>query len=349
MAKSILQTATLAAALLLSACTARPAAQELRLFTWSEYFSQELIEEFSRETGLSVKVDYFSSNEEMLTKLQLTADGPGYDIILPSDYMVRLMIELGLLRNIDPARLPVLKDFEPAGLDPPYDRGLRHSIPLSVGLTGLAWNTKLLPHLPAHLTWKEFFENPALKGKVTLLDDTREVLQVALLARGYRLESAKESEVREAFQYLRQHKGQFRGFTSETRSVIEADECALCMAYSGDVRAVAKHKPEIRFVLPKDGATIWTDNFAIPKNARNPEGAYLFINKMLSPNGARDFTARTGYRTLVQRARALLPPEAAKDPVIYPPAASTPPLHYLVSHPALALLIDREWAQLRAE
>lgn len=332
----------------LSACTKSPESPTLRLFTWSEYFNQQVIDDFTAATGVRVKLDYFSSNEEMLTKLQLTADGPGYDLILPSDYMVRTLSGLDLLQDLDHARLAFLKDFPPEGRSPVYDPGLKHAVPLTVGTTGLAWNTKLLPKMPARVTWRDVFERHEWKGKVTLLDDTKEALQAALLAQGKTLAAATESDIRSAFRYLRAYKDQFKGFTTETRPAISSGECALCMAYSGDVRAVAKDHPEIKFILPVDGATIWTDNFAIPKNARNTEAAYAFLNHLLSPQAARDFTVRTGYRTFLQSAKPLLPEAVANDPLIFPPAGG-PALHYLASPPELASLIEREWALLRAD
>lgn len=340
---------SLAILLLFTSCTqSGPAAKELRLYTWSQYFDEAMIKEFEQEAGVKVKVDYFSSNEQMLTKLQLTQGERGYDLILPSDYMVRTMIEMKLLKPLDKSKLGFLSDFEAEALNPPYDPGLQYSVPLAVGLTGLAWNTKLLPKLSDSLTWKDYFENPEFKGRVTLLDDIKEVLQVALLVHGKSLASATESDVKEAFAYLRKHKSQLKGFTTETRPVIEAGECVLCMTYSGDARQVAEAKPEIQFVLPKDGVSIWTDNFAIPANSAEPELAFKFMAKILSAEGAKNFTERTGYRTFLKSAKALLPKEITENKVIYPKSNGVK-FHYLVDNRELATLIDKEWALLKSE
>jgi len=337
------------AALFFSACTKRDPAKELRLFTWSEYFTPGELREFERETGIKTKADYYSSNEEMLTKLQLTADGDGYDLVLPSDYMVRTMIDLKLLAKLDHKRMEFIGHFPEEARHPPYDRNLDYSVPLAVGLTGIAWNSKLLPQLPngADFSWRDFFELANLNGRVTVLDDMKEALQAVLLIRGKDLSSATPEDIRNAFAYLTAHKDQLKGFTSETRSVIEADECALCMAYSGDVLAVATTKPEIKFVRPKEGLTIWTDNFAIPKNARNVDAAYRFMAKVLSAEGAKNFTTRTHYRTYQAEARALLPAEIATNPVIYP-EPKPGEFHYLVQRNELADLIDRAWALLKS-
>ena len=129
---------------------------------------------------------------------------------------------------------------------------------------------------------------------------------------------------------------------------MEADECALCMAYSGDALSVAREKKGIRFLVPKEGATIWTDNLAIPANARNADLAYRFINELLSTSGAKNFTLRTNYRTANMKAKSSLPQEISGNAVIYPGSAELSRMHYLVHRKDLSLLIDREWALLKS-
>lgn len=337
-------------------CTQKSSQPELRIFTWSEYFDNAAIQDFEKATGVKVKVDYFSSNEQLLTKLQLTAGNPdeSYDLVLPSDYLVRTLVELKLLHPIDKTKLTVLKDFDPS-IKTDYDPGMTHSVPMAIGTTGIAVNTKLLPRFAteagrkAGLSWKEMLENPEYKGKVTLIDDIKEVVQIGLHRNGKHIKDATDADVKAAFAYLAKQKPQLRGFTTETRPVIEADECSLCMVYSGDALSVAKGKPEIQFFTPTDGTTIWTDNLAIPANARSPELAYKFMNHLLSPEVAKRFTERTGYRTPSLRAKALLPKDIVENPVIYPRAADVKNFYYLVERKDLALLIDKEWAVLKSQ
>jgi spermidine/putrescine transport system substrate-binding protein len=218
----------------------------------------------------------------------------------------------------------------------------------------VAVNTKLLPQFASEetwkkgLSWKEILENPAYRGKVTLLDDTKEVLQLLLLMKGKQLATASEAEVREVFAYLKAHKSQLKGFPPETRPVIEADECAICMAYSGDALSVAKEKQGIRFLLPKEGSSVWTDNFAIPTNARNVALAYQFMNEILSAEGAAAFTQRTGYRTASLKARARLPQETQENRTTYPSKEERARMHFLIHRKDLSAVIDREWALLKS-
>lgn len=326
--------------------------KELRIFTWSEYFDESLLKTFETENKVKIKADYFSSNEELLAKLQVSAQGsdPGYDLILPSDYMVRVMAEMNLLQPLNKSKLPFLENFEPSSLHPDYDKDLKFSVPMAIGTTGVAVNTKLLPELKGkELSWKEIWENPKFLGKVSLLDDSKEVLQSALLIKGKNIATATEQDVKDAFAYLKAHKKQIKAFTAETRPVIEGNECAICMAYSGDVLSVAKEKSEIQFNLPKEGATIWADNFAIPKNAKNIDLAHAFMAAVLSTEGAKNFTERTGYRTANLKAKAALAKDVAENSTIYPKESDRKRFVYLMERKDLALLIDKEWTLLRSQ
>lgn len=341
---------------LLFACTKKtsenPApANELRIFTWSEYFDDQLLKEFENENHAKVKADYFSSNEQMLAKLQLSMEGKaaGYDLILPTDYMVRNLIELKLLKPLDHAKLSFLKDFDPEAMKAEYDPGLRYSLPMAIGTTGLAVNTKLAGKIDLkNLSWRDVFENPAFAGKASMLDDSKEVLQAALLLQGKHLGNATDADVKKAFEYLRAHKKNLLAFTGETRPVIEADECVLCQVYSGDALNVAKEKPEIQYVIPKEGASVWSDNFAIPVNARNEALAYAFINKILGSEGARMFTERTRYPTANLAAKKLVDPALSFHPGIYFPADVKKRLRYIVENKKQLLMIDKEWTELKS-
>lgn len=291
-----------------------------------------------------MKLDYFASNEEMHAKLKLLGKERSYDLILPSDYMVRILIEEKLVQPMNKAWLPFLKDFEESGLNPPYDPGLVYSVPFSVGFTGLAWNKELLPNVAKPISWKDFFENPTFKNKVTLLDDTKEVISAALLAQG--IDPSKGENIAKAFPYLKKHKSQLKGFLAETRPTIEGGECGLCMAYSGDVRSIAKEKSHIEFLFPKEGVTQWSDNFAIPATSTEAELAHQFISMALSVENAKSFTERTGYRTFHKGARAKLPNEVSEDPVVYPKGGK---FHFLVNHQEQSKAVEREWAQLKSE
>lgn len=330
-------------------CTSKPQ-KELRLYTWSEYFEPRLIKAFEQQSGIKVKVDYFSSNEQLLAKLQISEKGKasGYDLILPSDWMVHTMIELELLQSLDHGKLPILSELSKQAFTFFYDTGLKYVVPLTIGTTGLAINTKLFKGIDIKkLSWRDVFENPKIAGQVTLLDDAREVIQSALFIQGKSFANATEADVRAAFDYVKKHKNNIKAFTSETRSVVEADECAICHMYSGDALQVKASKPEIEFVIPKEGATIWTDNFAIPKNAENPDYAYQFINFMLAAENSKTFTERLYYRTPNENSRKILSKEILENPAVFLPKDLERKTVFIPERKDLMLLLDRGWTELK--
>lgn len=342
----------LLSAVFLVACTKTEKKRELRIYTWSLYFSEEFIKEFEREQKVKVKADYFSNNEQLFTKIQLSVNSKedGYDLILPTDYTVKAMTELKLLKPLDHTKLNFLKDFDPAFSNPPYNPNLGYAVPMAIGTTGFAVNTKLLPKLDwKNISWKQAFESPELKGKITMLDDEKEVLQAALLVHGKTIATATDADVKEAFAYLKKHKENIRAFTEEAKPVIDAGECGLCHVYSGDAITSSIKNPDIKYIIPKEGATIWADNFAIPVNAKNEDLAYAFINKALSAQGAKSFTESINYRTANNAAKALLAKSFAENAGIFPSAEIQKKLSYIVDKKELMLLMDREWTELKSK
>jgi spermidine/putrescine transport system substrate-binding protein len=329
------------------------APRELRVYTWSSYLRPEVIAEFEQETNSKVKLDYFTSNEELLAKVMasIQAGGRGYDLIFPSDYMVSSMTKLDLIREIDQAKLPVLKDFDPQFLRPAYDPELKRCIPFDWGTTGIAVNTKLAVGLDLSkgLSWKDLLSTTKFSKKVTMLDDSKENLHAALLALGKSWATATAADVEEAFKFLKASKKNLRLFTAETKPVITNDECILCQSYSGDVMQVLQNKPEIQYVVPREGTTIWTDNLAIPKNAQEVDLAYAFMNKILSAEAAKKFTEQTFFASPNAKGMALLELKLKSNSALFPDAATRSKLSYITERTDLLTQIDRLWTELRGE
>ncbi len=344
------------AATLLVSCkkdgeTQSSAPQELRIMTWSEYFRNELIEEFEKKHGVKVIQDYFSNNEELLAKIQASVQSgsKGYDVIMPSDYMVGTMIKLNLLKPIETAQFTFLAQFDPNFKSPAFDPEMKYSVPFAWGTTGIAVNTQLAKGFDVSkgVSWKDLFETKAFQGKVTMLNDSKENLNAALLALGHTWSTAGEKEIKEAFAYLKTTKKNLRIYTDEVRPVIEADECVLCQVYSGDAMNVASKKKGIVYLIPKEGATLWSDNFAIPANGQQTKLAHEFMNFMLSEKGAKLFTERTFYPTPNMAAKALLESTFVNNENIFPKEKSMKSLVYLSEKPELLPLIDKLWTELK--
>ncbi|MBC7690698.1 MAG: spermidine/putrescine ABC transporter substrate-binding protein [Methylotenera sp.] len=331
--------------------------RELHIFIWSDYISDDFIKQFEKENHAKVVLDFFSSNEEMLAKVQATvqSNSRGYDLVSPSDYMSGNMIKLGLLQPLDHSKLTFLTEYGKEFQNPTYDPGLTHVVPFSWGTSGLAVQTKLFSKfapgldLSKGLSWKTLFEDARFSKQVTLLDDAKEVLHVALLIQGKKWATATEADVRSAFTYLKAHKQNVRLFTSEPKPVMLNEECALCQTFSGDALKVMKETADVKYVIPEEGATLWTDNLAIPKNAADPALALLFMNKFLEKQAARNFTENTFFPSPNAEAMKLLDPKLTSNLSIFPAPKTFSKLSYLVERPQLLLVIDQLWTEFKSQ
>ena len=191
-------------ALVLVACGAQEP-DVLHLYNWSEYIDPEIFTSFEEEYGIQVVEDTFSSNEELLAKLQ--AGAGGYDLIVPSDYMVGIMIEEGLLEELDKGELTNLGKLDPTFTDPPFDPGMAHCVPYQWGTTGIGYNSDEFDEPPD--SWAYIFD-PAVAGEfagqMTMLNDSREAFSAALKYLGYSINTTDEAQLAEARDLLIQQK-----------------------------------------------------------------------------------------------------------------------------------------------
>jgi spermidine/putrescine transport system substrate-binding protein len=183
-----------------SAPAAKGSADQLFIYTWAGYTDNALLDRFAEKTGIRVVADVFSSNEEMLARVQ-AGGARAYSIIYPSDYMVVQMTELGLLTPLDHSSLGGLDRLKKQFQNPVYDPGNRYSVPLSWGTTGLIYNTEQLKEAPED--WDYLWEHKQeLARRMTLASDVREVMGAALRMLGYSLNSTNQEQVKQAYEKL---------------------------------------------------------------------------------------------------------------------------------------------------
>jgi spermidine/putrescine-binding protein len=286
--KKILSSTACLLTLLFVACTQKPAGSTAKsaevkvvnLAIWTNFVTPEILSEFEKQTGIKVQVSNYSSNEELLAKIQAGAEG--YDVAAPSDYMVAAMEHLGLLTEIDRQKITNFKDLDPKVLGRYYDPTNKFSVPFSWGTTGIAVNEKLTT---ANIrSWKDLFENKSIAGKFTLLDDVRETLGAALKMQALSLNAKTNAELQKGRTVLLDVKKRVKGFTSETLAGLVNGEMAVAHAYSCDaLMAAQKTKGAVKYVIPEEGCTFWIDNLVIPKGAKHVEAAHKLIDFLLAP------------------------------------------------------------------
>lgn len=328
--------------------TAAPANSEpLHIYTWADYSNDEVYKRFTDETGIQVVADVYDSNETMLAKMQ-AGGGNQYSILYPSDYMVKQMIELNLLSEIDQAKLTGMDQLLDKWQNPPYDPNNTHSVPISWGTTGFIYNKKVLT---APLTdWNSLWEQrEALSGKMTMLDDVREVMGATLKSLGYSYNSTNPQELEAAYQKLQELKPAVQSFRSfGWEDPLVAGDLVLAMTYSILGNAMAADNPDLDYVIPNSGTSVWTDTMTIPASAPNPEAAYAWINFMLEPENSAFAVEKLSFATPNKATIDRLPAELTQDTELFPTSEMLAKCEGIAPVGDATEIYDRYWTELKS-
>lgn len=324
-----------------------PGAGTLYFLNWADYIPEELLQKFSQETGAKVVLDTFESPEAMLAKLKAGADQE-FSLVVAPDYYVLQMAREGLLAPLEKARLKNLANLDPFFQNPPYDPGLGYSVPYLWGTTGLAYREDLVQG-PVD-SYAVLFDPARQVGPFLLLDEMRETIGAALKYLGFSVNTTDPQALEKAKGLLLEAKGRSVGFAGgiEGLNRILAGDAAVALAYSGDVLQARQEDARLRYALPKEGATLWTDALVVLKRGPAQDLAYRFIDFLLEPENAAALSRYTRYATPVARALPLLPEEMRTDPTIFPPEAVRGKLEYLKDLGPEIALFDRVWTEVKA-
>jgi spermidine/putrescine transport system substrate-binding protein len=271
-----------------------PEEKALNFYNWGDYVAKSTIPDFEKQTGIQVTQDFYGSNEELLAKLQ--AGGTGYDVIVPSDYMISIMIKSEILEPLDMSKIPNFKNVGENYKGLPYDRTNRYSVPYQWGTTGILYNKKELGTLEP--SWDPMWDN-AHKGKIGMLNDERETPGAALYRLGYSVNTTNKEQLDEAEAELKKQKPFLRGYFDSTQnrpSVVNGD-LLLGHVFSGDAYLARELGEDLDYIIPEPAATRWTDNMAIPVGAEHPENAHEFINYILGAETGAELSNYTYYNT----------------------------------------------------
>lgn len=334
------------AALSLGAAALAEEEKKLNLFFWPGYIPDELLERFTAETGIELTMDIYDTNEALLAKLQ--AGATGYDVVIPSGYIVPVMIEQGLLQKFDAGTLPNGGNIMPAFADPEFDPGRQYTAPYMWGTTGLVYDSAKtggeLPH-----SWSVFFEPGAQSGKVAALNDEVEVFNAAAYYLGFDKCTETPAEAQQILDLLLKQKPHLLLYgSSGTIDRTVAGEVAMHHIWNGAAHRVRNAMDTARYLYPKEGITQWADNLSIPTGAAHPENAKIFINFLLDPKNVAEITNFTGYMNAVSGSQEFLKPEIAADPAVNMPAEFADRLRPGRECPEAAReLRNRVWTKLK--
>lgn len=249
---------------------------------YSEYIDPALLEDFENKTGYRVNLELYEAQEEMLVKLQ-TAIAPKYDVIIASDVVIQQMIQFNLIAPIDTTKIPNRINIAPQFLGQAYDPTNAYSLPYLWGTTGILFRGTKINTDSA--SYSMLFDANNTKGKFSLLNESRSMLSMALLAIGFDANSDKQEEINKAVDYILQVKKNpdFRGFENsvEGKNKVLSKENWAAIVFNGEAQAAINKDPTLQFVIPKEGSFMWVDAMLLSSRASNIEGAYAFMNYIL--------------------------------------------------------------------
>ncbi|MEM8753642.1 MAG: extracellular solute-binding protein [Pseudomonadota bacterium] len=334
-----------AAALLLSAGMAQ-AEGELSIYHWFEYIPQELLDKFTAETGISVTMDTYDSNEAMLSALKAGKMG-AYDVAVPGDYMVEIMIGEGMLDEVKPGELQNIANVEQQWMDVEFDPGRKHSIPYQWGSTSFMVNREVYDG--DIRTMDLIFNPPAdLSGKINVLDSQGEVLALASIYLGIPQCTTDRAQLKELDDLMQSAKTHWASFNSDgAKDVLVSGDAAVGMIWNGFGAKARNEGAPVEYSYPKEGYIVWMDNVVLLKDAPNRENAIKFMDFLLEPENIAAVTNFAQYTAGVKGVNPLLDDALKASPEQNPPADAPSGTFVQVCDEATQKVYDQIWTRVK--
>jgi putrescine transport system substrate-binding protein len=357
-------TARLLAAAALSLLPLAAAAQDdvVNVYNWSDYVGEGVLDDFTAETGIKVVYDVYDTMEMMEAKL--LAGGAGYDVIVPTDRNLQRMIQAGVLQKLDKSKIPNLShQWEKIRSElEAFDPGTEYSTNYMWGTTAIGYNVdkiaERMPDAPLD-SWAMIFD-PEVISKfedcgVHLLDSPDDMIPAALNYLGLDPDTKSPEDIRKAGELLKSIRPYVQKFhSSEYINGLANGDICLAVGYSGDVlqardrAAEADNNVTVEYSIPKEGAMIWLDSFAIPADAPHPDNAHAFINYMLRPDVAARNSNYVFYASGSKDAQAMIDAEVLEDPAVYPSDEALSHLYTTsISPPRVQREMTRVWTEVK--
>ncbi|SFG28761.1 Spermidine/putrescine-binding protein [Desulfotomaculum arcticum] len=315
----------------------------LNVFNWSEYLPQEVIDNFQEETGIKVNYTTFSSQEEMIAKIE--AGGADYDVIVPTNYTVEGLVQRDMLRKLDLSKIPHIQDIGPEYLDQAFDPGNQYTVPYMAGTTSICVNTdKVKKEITS---WNDLWD-PAFKNQIVLLDDPRDIIGMTLMSMGYSVNDNDPAVLDKAKDKLKELVPLVKAFDSDSpKTLFISNEVSIGVIYNGEAALAMEENPNITYVYPKEGCIRWMDTMAIPKDARHPNNAHQFIDYILSPEAGAKIAEAFPYAVPSKEAYKLLPESKRNNIASYAPDDALKNGEFENDLGETAVLYDQIWSEIK--
>ncbi|MYM56323.1 ABC transporter substrate-binding protein [Thalassovita mangrovi] len=342
MKKTILHAAA-ASALALSAMGAH-AEGKLNIYNWGNYTNPEMIKKFEAEYGVEVTLDGYDSNETMLAKVK--EGSTGYDIVVPGDYMVAIMIGEGLLAEIDASGMENFKNMDPNWVDVYWDPGRKYSVPYQWGTTSFTVDSAVYG---GDIDTLELIFNPPaeLKGRINMLNDMNDVINAGLRYLGHPRCNSNPEQMKELLALLTKAKADWRTMDYSVIEKLTSKDVDLSQSWNGAAMRARADRPTLKYAYPKEGFTGWMDNVAVLADAPNMENAKLFVNFMMDPENAALTSNFARYANGILGSEKYMDAEMLDAPEIVMPEGAPVPDFVPPCDQDVVDLYNKVWTRLK--
>lgn len=318
--------------------------EKLYVYNWGEYIDESILKDFEKETGIKVIYETFTQNEDMYMRIK--EGGSNYDVVVPSDYMIERMISEDMLMEMDFSKLSNFKNIGEDYLNMEYDPEQKYSVPYFWGTVGILYNKKMVKEKPQ--SWSVLWDKQ-YKDNIIMMDSTRDSIGIALIKDGYSMNSRNMYELNKAKKDLIEQKKIVMAYlVDEIKSQMVNEEAALAPVYSGDAVVAMSENEDLDYVIPKEGSNIWFDAMVIPKEAKNVENAYKFIDYVLRPEVSAKIAEYVEYSTPNTEAYKLIEEDLSFKEVAYPDLSQYPNLEVFKNPSDYNKIFTDIWAEVKA-
>jgi spermidine/putrescine transport system substrate-binding protein len=296
------------------------AESKIVISNWDGYMPKDLLENFTKETGIAAEMTVHATNEEIMGKV-VASGGKGYDVLFVSGQFAEALQKLGFAAELDHGKIPNLANLYPEAMQLSHDPGLKFSVPYAWGTTGLCYRSDVVE--PAPTSWNDLLKPAdALKGKTTMLKTDRWLMMPALLALGYSVNSVDEGEIAKAKALLIETKKTLLAYDDTTfYQKLVSGEASMVEAWDGWCNYGITENAAIKYVVPSEGSDMWVDTMVVTAASENREAAEAFINYVLRPEIHRWVAENILYKVPNKAAMEALDPKLIEQ---YPNIGMTP-------------------------
>lgn len=319
--------------------------QTLSVYNWSTYIADDTVANFEEACDVTVNYDVYDSNDAMLARMRQS--NPGYDIVVPTDSYVAVMISEGLAEPLDLDNIPNFANVTESLKDPAYDPGNQYSLPYQWGTVGIGYNITAVDE--EITSWEQMWN---YDGPVAWVEDVRAMMGIALNLLGYDPSTIDPDEIAAARDYLVERGGNVISIaTDDGQAQLERGDVDMVVEYSGDIFQLIDscECEDFAYAIPEEGSQAWVDSLVIPYGAPNHALAEVWIDYILDPQVGADISNYTAYASPNQAAidLGLIDEAYLSSPVIYPDEETLARLFTLTAVPDAEVDYSNAWDELK--